>query len=264
MKIYLDVIFLINFGFDFLLLFSVRKILRRNVKFKRLILASLIGALSIFLLFIKINNITLFLFKLVISILMILIAFSFRNLKYTLKNLLYLYILSIVLGGALYFINCSFSYKQEGIIFYHNGLSINIIILIMISPFILYTYIKESKNLKMKYNQLYEMNVTLKNKKNISLTAFLDTGNSLKDPFLKRPIIVTNEIDISGNYILVPFSTILNESFLKCYEVEKVYIKGLGEVKNVLLGISPKPIKMEGVDCIIGTNVLGGIIWLKK
>lgn len=261
MKIYLDIILLINFSFDFLLLYSVKRILRRNINLKRILLASLIGALSIFLLFIKINNITLFILKILISILMVLIAFSFRNLKYTLKNLMYLYIVSIILGGGLYFLNCSFSYKNEGIIFYHNGFSINIVVLIIIAPFILYTYIKESKNLKIKYNQLYEMEITLKNKKNINLTAFLDTGNSLKDPFLKRPIIVTNEIDITGNYILVPFSTILNESYLKCYEVEKVYIKGLGEIRNVLLGISPRPIKMEGVDCIIGTNILGGIIW---
>lgn len=260
MKLYLDLLFFLNFSFDFILLYTVKKILRRNVKMKRLILAAFIGAISIFLLFIKIDNITLLILKFFISIIMTLIAFSFRNMKYTLKNITYLYIVSIVLGGALYFLNCSFSYKKEGIVFYHNGLSINAIVLIMISPFILYTYIKESKNLKLKYNQLYEMEVTLKNKKSITLTAFLDTGNSLKDPFLKRPIIVTNEIDIKGNYILVPFSTILNEAYLKCYEVEKVYIKGLGEVKNVLIGISPKPIKMEGVDCIIGTNVLGGII----
>jgi len=261
MKIYLDVIFLINFCFDFILLYTVKILLRRNVKINKIILSSIIGATSIFILFVDINNVTLFILKFIISIIMVLIAFSFRSVKYTLKNILYLYIVSILLGGALYFVNCTFSYKQEGLVFYHNGLSINVVVLIIISPFILYTYIKESKNLKIKYNQLYEIEVTLKNKKNINLTAFLDTGNSLKDPYLKRPIIVTNEIDIKENYILVPFSTILNESYLKCYEVEKINIKGLGEVKNILLGISPKPIKMEGVDCIIGTNVLGGIIW---
>ena len=260
MKLYLDLIFFLNFSFDFILLYTVKKILRRNTKIKRLVLAAFIGALSIFLLFLKTNNFILFLFKIFISIIMIIISFSYKDIHYTFKNLIYLYIVSIVLGGSLYFLNCSFSYKNEGIIFYHNGLSINVIVLFMISPFILYTYIKESKSLKTKYNQLYELKITLKNKKDIHLTAFLDTGNTLKDPFLKRPIIITNKIDIKGNYILVPFYTILNESYLKCYEIEKAYIKGIGEVKNVLLGISPKPIVMEGVDCIIGPNILGGII----
>ena len=145
MKLYLDLIFFLNFSFDFILLYTVKKILRRNTKIKRLVLAAFIGALSIFLLFLKTNNFILFLFKIFISIIMIIISFSYKDIHYTFKNLIYLYIVSIVLGGSLYFLNCSFSYKNEGIIFYHNGLSINVIVLFMIAPFILYTYIKESK-----------------------------------------------------------------------------------------------------------------------
>jgi stage II sporulation protein GA (sporulation sigma-E factor processing peptidase) len=222
-------------------------------------MSAIFGATSIFALFLKMNNITLFIFKLIISIGMILIAFPSKNIRYFIKNILYLYLVSIVLGGALYFINIQFSYKQEGIIFYHNKMSINIIILLMISPFILYNYIKEMKKYKLKYNELYELEVILKNNQKLNLTAFLDTGNRLTDPYLNRPIIIINDIDIKyDDMILVPFNTILNTSYLKCFEVEKVKIKGYLEIKKVLLGISPKEIKMEGVDCIIGSNILEG------
>lgn len=260
MKLYLDLLFCLNFSFDFLLLYTVKKVLKRNVRVKRIILAASVGALSIGLLFLKLNNLSLFMFKVGISILMILIAFSYQNIRYTVKNFLYLYMVSIVLGGFLYFLNCEFSYKQEGIFFYHDGLSINVIVLIMISPIVLYTYIKEAKELKQKYNYLYEMEVTLKNNKNILMTAFLDTGNRLTDPYLNRPIIVvdSSKLKIDDNYILVPFNTVIKEDYLKCYEIEKISIKGIGEVRNILIGISPNPIKMEGVDCIIGTKVLEG------
>lgn len=67
------------------------------------------------------------------------------------------------MGGALYFINVQFSYKQEGILFYHNGFSINVFILLMITPFILYTYGKEMKSYKTKYTDLYEIEIVLKN-----------------------------------------------------------------------------------------------------
>jgi stage II sporulation protein GA (sporulation sigma-E factor processing peptidase) len=223
-------------------------------------MGAMIGALSIFLLFLHLNSFTLFLFKIGISILMILISFSYQNFRYTARNFVYLYMVSIVLGGFLYFLNCEFSYKQEGIFFYHNGLSINAIVLIMISPIVLYTYIKEAKGLKQNYNFLYEMEITLKNKKTISMTAFLDTGNRLTDPYSNRPIIIADEskIKIDGNYILVPFRTVIKEDYLKCYEIEKLIIKGIGEVKNILIGISPNPIHMEGVDCIIGTKLLEG------
>lgn len=257
MKLYLDLIFFLNFGFDFLLLYAVKKILKRPTKLYRLILSSLFGGVSIFVLFLPMNTITLFLFKVVLSILMVLIAFSFKNLRFFIKNIGYLYLVSIVMGGALYFINVQFSYKQEGILFYHNGMSINVFILLMITPLILYTYSKEMRTYKAKYSTLYEMEVILKNHQKLKLTAFLDTGNRLRDPYLRRPIIIINDIlkVKEENYILVPFRTIGGQDYLKCFEVDCVKING-ATIKKVLLGISKEKVKMEGVDCIIGTNLL--------
>ena len=62
MIIYLDLIFFINFAYDFLLLLTVAMTLKRKVKIIRIIIASLIGAFSIFLLFLNINEIIAFIF----------------------------------------------------------------------------------------------------------------------------------------------------------------------------------------------------------
>lgn len=261
MKIYLDLIFLLNFSFDFILLLTVSIILKRNVKIIRLILGSLIGGLSTFLLFLNLNNLELFLYKFFISLFMILITFKYKNFKYTLKNLEYLYISSIILGGFLYLLNIEFSYKREGIVFYHNGLSINFIILIILSPIILYLYIKQIKELKNNYSYYYKINIYYKDKI-IKLNSYLDTGNVLKDPYLNLPIIIINnnlikeeEID---DFILVPIDTISNHSMLKCIKVNKIEIEGKELRKRVLIGLSPKKIKMEGVDSIIGKSILEG------
>ncbi len=147
MTLYLDLIFFLNFSFDFLLLLSVSVLLRRNAKIRRIILGAIIGSISIFVLFIKLNSIQLFIIKFVISIIMILISFGYKNIKYTLKNLLYLYTSSIMLGGFLYYLNVEFSYKQEGLIFYHSGLSINYIFLVILSPIIIYTYVRQGLKL---------------------------------------------------------------------------------------------------------------------
>lgn len=260
MKLYLDLLFFLNFSFDFILLYCVRKTLKRSISIKRIMLGSILGGFSIFFLFLPLNSITLFLLKGLLAILMILISFGYHNLRYTLKNLSYLYIYSILLGGIMYFLNCEFSYKQEGIIFFHDGLSINVLLLILIAPFILYTYSKEIRRGKQKYSQYYELTITFKNGKRYHTTAFLDTGNTLRDPYLKRPIIIINEVDLplDSTCILVPFRTILKHSYLKCYEIEKVEIKDVKELKDVLVGITPYKIEMEGVDCIIGTNILEG------
>ena len=134
MKIYIDLILLLNFGFDFILLLSVSIILRRNTEIYKLLLGAFIGSISILTLFININSLELFILKIIISILMNITSFKYKNIKYTLKNILYLYISSIILGGTLYLLNIEFTYKNQGIIFYKNKLSINFIILVILSP----------------------------------------------------------------------------------------------------------------------------------
>ena len=115
MKVYIDLVLLLNLFFDFLLLFSVNYILKRRVRLYRLVLGSIIGSLSTLLLFMTITSLELFIYKLVISVLMILTTFDYKNIKYTLKNILYLYIISIFLGGFLYIINNQFSYSKKGL-----------------------------------------------------------------------------------------------------------------------------------------------------
>ena len=86
MKIYLDLIMILNFGIDFILLLTVSIILKRNVSITRIMLGAFIGGLSILFFFFFLNNLLLFLLKFIISILMILTTFKYINLKYTLIN----------------------------------------------------------------------------------------------------------------------------------------------------------------------------------
>ena len=105
MKIYLDYVFFINFIFDFILLFKTKVLLKRNVKIKRIILGSFIGTFSIFILFISMPSFIFFLSKMFFGLIMVIITFKFKDIKYTLNNFFYLMILSIILGGFLYFLN---------------------------------------------------------------------------------------------------------------------------------------------------------------
>ena len=181
MKIYVDLVLLLNFFFDFILLLTVLILLKRKVKIYRLLIGAFLGSLTTLILFFKVSSFLLFIIKLVISILMIIVSFGFRDIKYFFKNLSYLYMTSIVLGGFLYLLNIEFSYKHNGLIFFHNGLSVNFIILIIVSPLILYLYIRQSRNLKNNYN--YYHNVTIYLEKNIiKCTGYLDTGNKILDP----------------------------------------------------------------------------------
>lgn len=263
MRVYLDMVFILNFLFDFILLSGVSFVLRRNVNIKRIFLGALVGALSIFLLFIPLNSTILFIYKFIISLLMTLISFGYKSLKYTGRNLLFLYSISIILGGFLYYLNIHFSYKQEGIIFFYKGLSINFLFLLILSPIIVYIYIKQALELKEYYVNCYKVDIYFKNGSVKKFNAFLDTGNNLYDPYKNRPVILINkkEIDFSikdEDIILVPYETVNSYGILKCFIVDKVYIVGIGIRRNVLVGISKEKIKMEGINCILHTKLMEG------
>lgn len=263
MTVYLDLVILLNFGFDLLLLFAVAIVLRRSSTLMRLVLGALVGSITIISMFVEFSSIGLFLVKILISVIMCIITFGFRDLKYTLNNLFYLYTSSILLGGFLYLLNLEFSYKNEGLLFYYNGLSINVIILIILSPIIIYAYIKQGKNLRNNYSNYYNIDIYLKNDEVINATAFLDTGNKLEDPYKKRPIILLNNNKIKIDYelhklLLVPYESLNNHGLLKCIIPDKVFIEGVGFRDNFLIGISNEEIKIDGVDCILNPRLMEG------
>ena len=190
MVVYLDLVFLINFFFDAILLFSVALILRRQTNLKKILLGSLGGTISICCLFLNISSFILLLLKFLMALLMVIITFSYRDFRYTIRNILYLYMVSMVLGGFLYLIQVEFNYQNDGIIFYDKGLSYNFYLMLFTSPLILYMFIRQIKQLKNNDSNYYHLDIYLNDGRVISVTSFLDTGNNLFDPYKNRPIIL--------------------------------------------------------------------------
>ena len=259
MKIYIDIILLINFFFDFILLFSVSKILRRNTKLIRLFFGAIVGSISIITLFITITQLILFIYKIMVSIIMVLICFGYKSIKYFVYNLVYLYINSILLGGFLYFINNIFSYKNIGLIFINNGYSINIIIIFVSAPIISLLYVIQQRKTKEDYSKCYEVDITFLNGKKTHLQGFLDTGNNLYDPYTNSPIIVLNKFilkDYKPRCVLVPIYTINNKSFMKCFKVKKIVINNHIINKKCLIGISDNNFNLDGIDLLLHKKII--------
>lgn len=256
MKVYVDLIMILNFFLDFILLLSVSVILKRCSSIKRLLMGSFIGGVSILFLFFNINSFILFLFKIFISILMVIISFGFGNIKYTLVNILYLYLSSIILGGFLYLLNIQFSYKHIGIIFINNGLSINFIFLIITSPLILYIYIKQTKNFRSKYSNYYSVYI-YKNNKKYRYNAYLDTGNTLVDNLSNKCVILIDKRKILFDikeFRLIPYRSISGTDLIRVVKIDKLVFNDK-EYNKVLLGIIDK-IDLDGIDIILNRKLL--------
>lgn len=259
MKIYLDLVIILNFILDLILLMSVNYILRRNVKEYRLIIGSLIGSLTLLLLFIKMNNFLLFLYKVLVSFVMLIVCFGYKDILYFFKNVLYFYMVSMLIGGAIDFLNNQFSYTNDGLVFINNGLSISYLIIIILCFFIYFIYINCFINLKNNYSNYYSCKLYFNNQI-IDCNAFLDTGNKLKDPYSNKSIILLDSkyINCDSKYFYVPYNSLNNHGLLKCYKGDKLVINGK-ECNNFLVGISDNNFFMDGIDCIINLSVMEGL-----
>lgn len=185
-------------------------------------------------------------------------SFGYKNIKYTTKNIIYLYLSSIILGGGLYLINIEFSYNNKGIIFYNNGLSINFIILVIFTPIILYIYIKECKNMKNNYSNYHQVKIKIDNN-TIECTGFIDTGNKLKDPYKRRPIILMNNLRFKKDelkIIMVPAQTVIGTKLIECTKIDELFIDNVKIKKEVLLGLIDKKIKIDGIECLLQNNIM--------
>lgn len=256
-KIYLDLVLFINFAFDLILLLSVAYLLKRKVSFYRVILASFIGSLSVLFLFFPINNLILFLLKILISIVMIIITFKYQNIKYTLYNLGYLYLSSIVLGGGLYLINDMLAYDHKGLVFITNGMSLNFLVLIIISPIIIALYCRQLHRIYNHYDHYFPVEIYFKHVY-LKGTGYLDSGNTLL--YKRKPVILMDRSKIPFNidsYELLPYQAVNITGLLKCILIDKVKI-GDKEYKNIYLGLLDHDLNIDGVDILLNQKLWEG------
>lgn len=253
MKIYVDGLLFLNFFFDFLLLITTSIILKRYVPFFRSILGAFFGSLSILVLFFKIDSFLLFIIKIYLAFLMCIVTFGYKNIKTFIKTFATFYIVSIILGGFLYYFNLELSSKHVGLIFYNKKVSPNIIFLCIISPIILYTYTKHLKMYKTKILSTYKVNVLI-GKETVELEGFLDTGNILK--YKGKMVIITNiENRFKEKKYYVPFKSVSGMNLIECIKVKKVEVIDLGIYENIYLGFS-KNVEINGSDVLLN----GGMI----
>lgn len=243
---YIDLFFIFNVIMDYIIIMSTNILLKRRTSYIRMILSSLIGGISSLVLFTSLNKIVI---EIVSIVIMVLISFGYKGIRYLINNILYMYILSTLLGGIIYLFNIKVS----------NSMFLTYLIIIVISIEIMLLYIKENKKMRSIYNNNYKVDIYFKDREKLSLIGFVDTGNNLYDPYKKRPVIIVhNKYIKEDKYILVPYHTINGNGLLKCIKPDIIFIDGIGYKGNVLIGFSDSFNFGDGVDVILHKDIMRG------
>jgi len=297
MTVYLDVVFLENLCMNYIILFATGLINRFETKHIRLLLSSFIGSVYVILSYTTFTGIYVnIILKTMLSIVMVYIAFTPKNMKKLFKTLLIFYLTSFAFGGCafalLYFIKPQDILMKDGVLV--GTYPIKVALLGGIVGFtIIVTAFKIIKNNIRKKDMFCDIEIKFKDKKEI-VKAMIDTGNMLKDPISNMPVIVVeaeklknilpiniveniNNI-ISGKYDdiinalndeeyiskfrIIPFSSIGKQNGLllgfKAENIKVIYDENERDYRNVIVGIYDKVLsKNNKYNALIGLDMLG-------
>lgn len=198
MAVYLDIIWLLNFMFDSLLLYLTAVILKRQVRHWRLFAGGMIGSLIILL---SVTPLNVYaghpIVKLLFSILMVLTVFGFKRFKYFISALMLFYFITFLVGGTLigvhYFIQFDMNLSSSLFMASVKGFGDPVSWLFVVIGFPLAWHFSRNnfdkiETAKIQHNQLVKLEITF-NGEIFQFTGLVDSGNQLYDPISKMPVM---------------------------------------------------------------------------
>lgn len=275
MTIYIDIVLLENLIMNSIIILSTGIVLKEKIRIIRILLASLLGAIYSVVSYMSILEIySSIILKIILSIVMVYIAFNPQTIKKMWKDILLFYLISFVFGGAAFAL--IYIVKPQEILM-KNGLflgtyPLKTIILGVVIAFIIiigaFTVVKSKITKK---DLFCEIEIKL-NEKKVETIAMLDTGNMLKEPITNTPVIVVehtllyncipkeilNNLDelLGGEFNNVPEK--IKEEYLS--RLKFIPFSSLGKQNGMLLGIKSEYIKIKNMEKEeIKENVIIGI-----
>lgn len=298
MVIYLDVVFLENIIMNYIIIYATGIVVKSEIKQWRILIASSIGAIYTIAMYISTIPIySNFIMKLILSLVIIYVAFIPKNIKKTLKILLIFYLVSFVFGGCIfalmYIITPKLAQIKNGVFVGTYPIKIALIGGI-ISFVIIQISFKMVKNKISKKDVIYNIEIIINNKKT-EVKALLDTGNLLKEPITGMPVIIVehkslnkivpteilnnlNKIiggdtyelleneefsKIISRFRMIPFSSLGKQNGLllglKADSINIILDEKTEKINNVIIGIYDKSFTKNGMySAIFGLDILEG------
>lgn len=258
--IYLDIIFLENLIMNVIIIYSTGILIKIKPKFIRTIISSGVGSIYSILLYItELEIYTSIISKIILSIIMVYIAYNPKSVAKMWKQVLIFYMTSFIFGGVslylIYFLKPKDILIKNGV--FVGEYMLKVIFLGGIFGFIIVKL--STKIIKTKFTSK-DMHCKIKiklNDKEIETKAILDTGNLVKEPITNTPVVIVEKnilYNVVPKEILDNIENILKGNLNKISErIQIEYIpklryipfKSLGKENGILLGIKADEIEVE-------------------
>lgn len=258
MTLYVDIIFLENIFMNSIILLATATIMKTQIRIWRILVSSIIG--SIYAIIIYVSNIEIYsnvFLKLLLSVAIVYIAFKPPSIKSFFKHIVIFYLTSFTFGGVafalLYFVRPQDILFQDGV--FIGTYPMKIILAGGIVGFIIITVSFKNIKGKLSHKDMYCNLKIYSGDKESEITAIVDTGNFLRDPITKMPVVVVENEKLRKVFpslILDNVINIINGKDIELGEysskIRMIPFKSLGKENGLLLGIKIDAIEVEYQD----------------
>ncbi|MFI3324571.1 MAG: sigma-E processing peptidase SpoIIGA [Clostridia bacterium] len=259
---YADVLWIVNLYVDYFILLAVKDLLNLNINLKRLILASVVGACFSLISLLNINTYFNLFISVIVAFIICLIAFYKKKLKFLIKPFACFFIISYIFSGIIFLISqyTTFAFLVGGTVYFQiSPIVLFVFTVISFSIFKLLNIIKGNFDNKVNFCKI----IIEKNGNKVELLAKIDTGNTLKEPFSNKPVIIAEKESLinlnmnkNENYRLIPFNTLGGNGLLPAITADKIYTKKDGIELNAFLALYDGKLSAGSFNCLLNPDIL--------
>ncbi|NPV91478.1 MAG: sigma-E processing peptidase SpoIIGA [Firmicutes bacterium] len=277
--VYLDVVFLINLVMDYTILWATARLGQIEASKKRLLLGALTGAsYSAVLLLPGMGFLYSLVFRVLLSLVIVVVAFAPVSVKGFLRLCGYFYLVAFTMGGAMlgavYLLSSSGTYGAISRIAQRLVQIPYLWLLIALAVAVAMGRWGTVLIRRALTKNFFRVPLTISiEDRSITVPALLDTGNQLKDPLTQSPVVIA-EYSVMEPYLPEDLKEILKNSpnfdlkktaetladSIWSHRIRLIPFTSIGKNHGMLLGLRPDEVKVTVDERILSTrNVVVGI-----
>ena len=262
MTIYIEYLLIDNFVIDYVIIMVMEFILKKKFNKFRVIIVSLIGAISAIFLPIINSKILLFLYKVLFSLLMVVMLKKYDKFKQYCVHIILFYFSTFLMGGIMIGLMnlLGIEYRMTNVAMYQLDVPIGIVVILLLLTLALVKIICKVVVSKFKLSKsLYDVTIFCNNER-MKIMGYLDTGNHLTydgggvivisiSTFLKlKSGLIMCGIEGLSNIKYIDVGGIGNSEKFMSFVVDKIIVadKEFGDVR---IAVATK--NFDNFDCIL-------------
>lgn len=289
--VYVDILIMTNFIVDYFLLMLTSFLLSAKVKRWRLFLSAFLASLTALVIFApELNAFVEFIVKFLFSLLIVLIAFGYKNMKRYIKAAVLFFASNVIFAGGALLVWSLFA--PRGLVVHNGAVFYNIspitLLLSVTAVYLVSLFVSKIISKRRASGGEYSVNLFFDGK-SVSVQGIVDSGNMLKDSISLSPVIVCDirkvrpllnselekilcrqnfEIGFYSDIInspyknkfrVIPFESLSGSGVMAALVLDKAEIvkeNKKSEVKNVVMAVTDKKIAGGEFDVLLNPELI--------